>query len=493
MANQKPARILTILLLSLSFSFQLDAQGNKHHHYKVVVLGSLGGPNSGTGGQLSGLRPLNSRGTVLVVGDTTVPDPFDAGFNIFHFYTWSTGIQTDFNALPVQPGSAGNDAYPNWISDSGLVAGWSANGLIDPITQVPETHAALWTPEGKIVDLGTLGGYQSQANAVNDFGLVAGWVENTTPDPFSFGEGTQTQAFLWAFGVMHPLGTLGGPDSNAFNINDLVQASGCSLTSDTPNVTTGFPTFDAFIWTNGKMIDLHPGNFGGTQGCANYLNNRSQVVGFMNLASDQYAHPFLWDRGETTDLFTVGNLQGNYGSAYVANDQGHVAGFASLPGDAVIHSVLWRNGEITDIQTVDGDPCSLSYDINSSDQIVGTSGSCDFSTVLHAFLWENGDIVDLNTLIPANSGIQLQSAYEINDNGVIAGNGILTANGDGRVFLLIPQDNDINSEITETASVPHPKLPTTFRVLDTLGAIGPWAMAHAASHRIIRSHPLATN
>jgi probable HAF family extracellular repeat protein len=488
MKSEKLARVLAILIVSLSFSFQLAGQDQpvpKHHCYKVVILGPLGGPTSGVGGKNNGLVTLNNLGEVVVAGDTPVPDPFNPGFAISHLYSWLNGFQVDFQVLPVQPGSAGNNAYPNWLSDSGLVAGWSATGVIDPITQNPEINAALWTPDGRIIDLGTLGGYQSSATAVNNFGLVTGWVENTTPDPFSFGEGTQTQAYLWQFGVMHPLGTLGGPDSNAFAVNDLGQAAGCSLTSATPNASTGFPPYDAFIWENGKMIDLHPGDFGGAAGCANYLTDRGQVVGFMTTA-EEYAHPFLWNHGEIVDLFTVGNLGGDYGSAYVANDQGHVGGFASLPGDVALHGVLWRNGTSTDIQTVDGDPCSLVYDINSSDQIVGTSASCDFSTVLHAFLWENGDIVDLNTLIPPDSGIQLQFAYMINDNGVIAGNGVLTDNPAAfRAFLLFPQDNNDQSNAADVAaSVPKPNVQATSRVPQTPGAIAPWAKAHAASHRI---------
>ena len=38
----------------------------------------------------------------------------------------------------------------------------------------------------------------------------------------------------------------------------------------------------------------------------------------------------------------------------------------------------------------------------------------------HAFIWENGGpMVDLNTLIPANSGLELEEAFNINDRGEI--------------------------------------------------------------------------
>lgn len=402
----------------------------------MVVLGTLGGPNSVIGGE-NIFGTLNNQGTALVQADTTVPDPFNPGSNIGHVYSLRDGIQTDFQTLPVQPSSAGNNAYPNWVNRWGLTVGWSANGILDPITGRPEIHAVLWPPGGRIFDLGTLGGYQSSANAINDFGQVAGWVENTTPDPFSFGEGAETQAFIWQFGVMQRLGTLGGPDSNASMINDLGQVAGCSLTNSTINATTGFPTFDAFIWENGKMTDLHPGNFGGTEGCANFMNNRGQIVGFMDDANED-SHPFLWDHGKTTDLFNVGNLGGLNGSADAVNMLGHVAGDAFTPLHQR-HAVLWRDGGIIDLQTVNGGPCSHAYILNSSDQVVGTSGPCD-ETTGHAFLWENGSIVDLNALIPSSPGIELQFAYAINKSGEIAGIATLTDTGDYRGFLLIPCD-----------------------------------------------------
>jgi probable HAF family extracellular repeat protein len=442
--------------------------------------------------EMGGLGTLSQPGAIIVSADTPVPDPFNPGSVIRHSYKSFNGVQTILDALPTQPGSAGNNSYPNWINDWGFTVGLSANGVPNPINGQPEIHGVLWTPDGRIVDLGSLDGYDSNANAINSFGLVAGWVENRTPDPFSFGEGAETQAFLWQNGVMHRLGTLGGPDSNAFNVNDLGQASGCSLTNNTRNATTNFPTFDAFIWENDKMIDLQPGNFGGTQGCANDLNNHGQVVGSMSLAGDQDVHPFAWEDGRVTDLLAGGGLGGNNGTAYANNELGHAVGFASLPGEEVVHGTLWRNNEIVDIQTVGDDPCSLAQDVNSSDQVVGGSGTCDFSTVLHAVLWENGQIVDLNTLIPPNSGIDLQWAFMINDSGVIAGNGVLTANGDNRAFLLVPTDGD--DEDSQVSAVPANRASsrTASGSIITPGAIRAWALAHAASHRIFKS-PSSTN
>ena len=105
-------------------------------------------------------------------------------------------------------------------------------------------------------------------------------------------------------------------------------------------------------------------------------------------------------------------------------------------------AVLWRNGEFINLSslTADGDNCSQPARINSRDQIVGISYSCETGEQ-HAFLWENGEMVDLNSLIPSTSGLELLGAGWINESGVIAAQAILTAgvnSGAQRAVLLFP-------------------------------------------------------
>jgi hypothetical protein len=60
-------------------------------------------------------------------------------------------------------------------------------------------------------------------------------------------------------------------------------------------------------------------------------------------------------------------------------------------------------------------------------------------------------MIDLNTLIPANSGIYLFIATDINDRGEIAGSGVLP-NGDVRAVLLTPcGENDSDGQACEDA------------------------------------------
>jgi len=430
--------VVTTTLIANNLSAQdISPTSGKHQTYSVVVLPPDGGPDSYLAGYLF-YAPLTDGDTLGVAGDTSTP-------NAYNSYTWNDGKLTYFQALPQLPNLTGTHTLINWINQWGLAAGFGTR--TNPNTGVSFDNAAIWFPNGQILPLKTPEGGQSHAVWINNLGQASGWIApNSIVDPCSFGVfpsgiGLQSQAVVWEFGFVQYLGTLGGTNSYGEFINDLGQISGHSQTSNVVNPDTHCPPFDPFVWQNGKMIDINPGNFGGAQGGTNFLNNHGQAVGFGTLPGEIAAHPFLWSGGKLTDLYYVGNLGGSGGgSATNVNEEGHVIGNSLLPGDQAFHAVLWRNGEFTDLGTVDGDACSLPYRINSRDQIVGQSVSCDFSTT-HAFLWEDGEILDLNTLIPADSGLALMSADWITDDGVIAAQGVLTQgsnSGATRAVLLIP-------------------------------------------------------
>jgi probable HAF family extracellular repeat protein len=419
-----------------------------NRQYRVVVLPPDGGEDSFLAGYLL-YAALTDRGTLGVSADTSNPD-------VYNSYTWTNGRQVDFQPLPQLPNLTGTNTYINWINQLGFAAGYGTR--TNSISGDSLDHAAIWAPNGQVFELSTPEGDRSRAVWINDFGQVSGWIENSTPDSCAFGVGLQfqSQAVIWRFGAMQLLGTLGGTNSYGEFINNLGQVSGHSETSTTPNPVTGCPPFDPFIWQNGKMTDINPGNFGGPEGGTNFLNNRGQAVGFGTLPGETGAHPFLWSRGKLTDLYYVGNLGGRRNSAFNVNELGHVVGVNSDPEGETL-AVLWRNGEFTDLSTLSGDDCSEPFFINSHDQIVGVSFSCE-TGVQHAFLWENGKMVDLDTLIPSNSGIELQYAEWINDDGEIAAQAILMPSGAQRAVLLIPNgqcDSDAKASSAALKSAAH--------------------------------------
>ncbi len=309
--------------------------------YTMIDLGTFGGPQAFIGGDA---QVLNSRGMAGGWADTTTPDPNYPNFNPFiqapanpqisHAFLWHDGVKTDLGAL-----TAGSSSSISDINARGDAIGISGNGTMDSLAGYPAAVATLWT-NGKLVNLGTLGGKESVGAYLNDRAQVVGFAANAVPDPYSLvGWGTETRAFLWQSGVMQDLGTLGGPDAMAQYVNNNGQIAGVSYTNSTPNAVTGQPTTDPFLWDHGKMQDL--GTLGGASGSVNGLNERGQVVGQSNLAGNVISHPFLWNGSRMVDLGTLG---GNNGIAYWINDAGQVAGRADLPGSQTHDAFLWQNG-----------------------------------------------------------------------------------------------------------------------------------------------------
>jgi probable HAF family extracellular repeat protein len=226
--------------------------------------------------------------------------------------------------------------------------------------------------------------------------------------------------------VMQDLGTLGGGQATADQINEAGQIIGSAETNLLGS--DGCPISHPYFWESGSMHDI--GTLGGNHFELRSLNQRGQVVGLSALAGDQTFHPFLWSKGVLTDLGTLG---GDNGEPNWINDRGDIVGKADLPGPApqVHDAVLWKNGQTIDLGVLPGDACSNAYFINSHGQIVGTSAILEFCMLSpepvgqHAFLREpGGPVMDVNTLIPPGATLELTYAVAINDRGEIAGFGV---------------------------------------------------------------------
>jgi probable HAF family extracellular repeat protein len=437
---------VTATTMFVALAIPLSAQ---QPHYKLIDLGTFGGPASYVSGDGNGTSlVVNNGGMLTGSADTTKPDPFSLCFNddcrVSYAFEWRNGVMTNLGAL-----KDGVSSASSWISANGLIAGVSENGKVDPlISGFPENRAVLWR-DGRITNLGTLeGGHESFANAVNSRAQVVGAALNKTPDPNKnsmAGLGYQTRAFLWEDGAMQDLGTLGtGTDAQAVLINDKGQVVGWSyIDSTTRTPSCNFPLItDSFIWDKEHgMVDL--GSFGGTCTIASAMNNHGQIVGESNATGDQSSPAFIWENGSFKPL--GGSLGGNFTGADAINEQGEAAGFAYLTNDPVngpFHASLWKHiGNLTDLGTVDGDLCSFASAINAKTQVVGASApDCNFddTSIVRAFLWDQGSMFDLNALIPPGSPLYLQSAETINDRGEIAGTGVDVATGYEHAFVLIP-------------------------------------------------------
>jgi probable HAF family extracellular repeat protein len=249
-------------------------------------------------------------------------------------------------------------------------------------------------------DLGTLGGSDSDAFEINNSGQIIGtaW---TTGDQAS-------HPTLWSGDTTMDLTTnLEGSSIVVTGLNDSGQIIGNSVMS--------FSAWDwawrASVWNGGALttLDVLPDT---THNRATAINNSGQIIGdsIIDSYQGQY-HATLWEGVTPTDL-------GIDSFAHAINDIGQIAGSmdydGNLAGSSGYHATVWNSGTPTDLGTLGGSSSSAT-DINNIGAIVGSSWiTGDQSS--HATLWLDSFIFDLGTLGGTNS-----AALAVNDIGTIVG------------------------------------------------------------------------
>ncbi len=439
-----------------------------HVLYDVVDLGS-GSVDTGEGGANG--HPLLSRNGVFAGalpdstptgphGNPSICDIVGPESFVLQTFNWYRGIVTTLGAL----GGAADCSVPfAESSDGSIIIGSSENGSFDPQVGFNQTRAVRWV-NGHIADLGSFGGNQNGANDVNTRGDIIGGSENITSDPYSIldvflygsANGTQTRGFVWRNGKLIDLGTLGGNDALALFNSDGGLVTGSSYTDTTPNQQTGVPTLDPFLWKNGHMQDL--GTLGGVLGIPSGVNNRGDVIGRSDLAGDQTSDPFLWKGGRMTDLATS-TKGGTPQDARAITDGEEIIGGAVFSPSSY-DAYLWRHGRATNLGHPNGDCFSEAMGVNSREQVVGGGFDCSFNNT-NAFIWEDGRLANLNDLISPRFALHIIFADGITPCGMIMGVGT-SPSGEGHAVLLIPKDgcNAKSSgnlpESSATAAQPKP-------------------------------------
>jgi probable HAF family extracellular repeat protein len=363
-------------------------------------------------------------------------------------------IVTDLGTL-----EGGTFSQPFSINRYGLVSGSSS--LPDG-----DQHATLWL-EGLTVDIGApgLGRPNSIAFGDNNGFQSAGEAENSTPDPngedfCGFGTHLTCLPFLWQDGGMIRLPTLGGNNGVAMAISNWGEVAGFAENS-TPDSGCPAPQvlhFKPVVWEKGVIHKLP--TFGDDpEGVAQQINDNGQVVGGSGTCAPFNTnflynllpvHALLWEKGKATDLGNLGGQTGQAGGniAYDINNQGQVVGNSDLPGDTTFHAFRWtkRTG-MQDLGTLSGDVASVSLSINDAGSVVGASLDANFNP--RAFLWEKGVMTDLNTLIAGDSPLYLLTGCSINSRGEITGLG-LTSTGEIHTYLASPtRDGAITESISQ--------------------------------------------
>lgn len=315
-------------------------------------------------------------------------------------------------------------------------------------------HAFLWQ-KGKMIDLGTLAGSDtlpfSLAVGINERDEVAGYSETSGPDPLGenfCGDSLICLPFIWQDGVMTPLPTLGGNNGQATGINNRGQVVGYAENSTPdPSCQGSNPQvlhFEPVIWNKGKVQEL-PTFLGDLDGLAAAINGEGDAVGVSFDCQFVPGHALLWRPGTLTDLGTLGGLPLMPADI---NNEGQVVGVAFMLNGPNVETFLWHHGVVRGLGSLPGDASSSGNAINDRGQLVGQSCTDQNCVTARAFLWEDGVMTDLNTLVPADSPLQMVDSSAINSRGEIVGVAVKKSTGELRAFLATPCDREDSEENT---------------------------------------------
>jgi len=263
-------------------------------------------------------------------------------------------------------------------------------------TAAPAALAAETSPQNRptvyrITILSSLGGNNSRANSINDFGLVAGYSRPT-------GNAVR-HASAWALGRQWDLGSLGGPNSNS---------------------SVAWPVKNVLGLISGISETGAVNPLGETWSCGFFFGTTGNVcVGFVSEWGVMHALPTLggyngFATGTNNWGRTVGWAENTVHDTTCADDSDQVLQFRPVTWDYGTH-------RIRELPLIAGDSSGAATAINDRNQVVGISGTCDQAvgrrTAAHAVLWDNGRATDIGNL-----GTQLwNTPAAINQRGDIVG------------------------------------------------------------------------
>ena len=246
----------------------------------LQLLGTLGGANSGA-------TAISDRREVVGEAETAAGET--------HAFLWRHGAMRDLGALP----GHGN-SYAAGVNNFGRVVGTSYVG------DTSSAHRAFLHDGWSMIDLGTLGGRDSHASAINDWGQVVG----------DASDGSDPRAFLYSGGVMVRIGGGGVslPNSGAVAINAIGHVAGYQNYFS----IGGFYTV---MW-------LYAAGVREPFGCPFRrcfpadINGRDEIVGYAVDTTGALSGVFLWDAATGGTVVTVPGW--TLTSASAINDRGQI-------------------------------------------------------------------------------------------------------------------------------------------------------------------------
>ena len=340
---------------------------------KLYRLPTLPNGNMYEGG--SNANGVNDRGIAVGASAYGLLSSYN-GQPYYHAVVWAEGKATDLGDL------GGHDSWANFINGRGLIGGYAYNTISDPYSYYgTQFRATIWQND-RIHDLGTLGGNDAEAWIANDNGQVIGesFVNTQPGPPFNI---PQIDPFLWSNGKMTDLGNLGGGYAVPSAINCWGQVTVISF--DQSN-----QFFKSYLWSNGAKYVLPSlaGNFVE----ASTLNDWELITGASSNSTDTNFLGTAWVPWLHLTL-PLGTVDGDSGSIGLGvNNFGVIVGGSGSVtvsmGTTYQHAFIWQNGQIQDLNTLipANSPLTLNvaYAISDAGIIAGLGTNAQGDT--HAFV-----------------------------------------------------------------------------------------------------------
>ena len=238
-----------------------------------------------------------------------------------------------------------DDAQVTGINDKDELTGYiQSPGCKDSTCPA---HAFIWS-EGKLSDLGTLGGKSAHPQAINNNGDIAGSLEVTSAQPAhcaSSGSQTEYHPFVYSGGKTSDLGAPPGDCGMVLRLNDQDDA-----------IIVYTKVDDA-----GRHIDIsagyHDGKVTALPGegklTAYEINAAGDMAATLTTADGNYHAVVVHRDGSTQDLGTGGYC---CSAALGIGDDGTIAGYVDTgtsSADAskhdILHAVLFRDGKTVEL------------------------------------------------------------------------------------------------------------------------------------------------
>lgn len=255
----------------------------------------------------------------------------------------------------------GQESEGNGVNSSGLVVGSAVSS--------DENRYAVQFDGPTAVSLGTIGGSRSRASGVNDDGLIVG---------HSSDEQDNDQAVMVVDGQMTALSAFPStqPQARAFAVNAAGVIVGLSINAS--------GKARAVRWSIGGGIqDIAP--MMQDEGVAVALNDAGQIVGQVMSASGT-AQAVLWQPDGA--MVTLPSEPDYASEATGISESGIVCGNL-LDGNGHRVAVRWVDGVLERLPTLGG-PRSIAYAISADGTIVGSSRTGpddDEASASHATVW----------------------------------------------------------------------------------------------------------